>query len=140
MCNNSFGQNSSTSSTQYAHDIQGEISACSCDPVRVYTTLVRVLRYVYENHMTFLRHFYEFSRVCKSSTRSLASLYDVYSDILRYVTTFTRDLYDDVRVSLDFPRHRTTSHDIYTTSCGFENKNSDSWSLSHLFSREKQLI
>ena len=108
LCCNSFGQNCSTSPTRYAHDIQGEVLACSCDPVRVNTTLVRVLRYVYENHTTFVRHFYEFSRVCKSSTRSFVSLYDV----LRYLAT----------------------------SCGFENKNSDSWSLSHLFSREKQLI
>ena len=47
-------QNCSTSSTRHVHDIHGEISVGSCDPLRVNTTLVGVLRYVYENNTTFL--------------------------------------------------------------------------------------
>ena len=54
LCHQSFGQNCSTSSTRHVHDIHGEISVGSCDPLRVYTTLVGVLRYVYENYTTFL--------------------------------------------------------------------------------------
>ena len=81
-----------------------------------------VLAILYE----FIRHLYEFYDMCTRTTRhsydiSTSSrefvrvLHDhslvstMYYDILQYVTTFTGDLYDKVRFSLDFPRHRTTS-------------------------------
>ena len=90
LCHKRFGQNYSTSFIRHIHDIHGEISAGSCDPVRVYRTLVRVLRYVYENHTTFLRHVYEFLRVCKSSARSIAILYDLVQYTTIFYDIFTR--------------------------------------------------
>ena len=45
-CVQSLGENCSKSSPRHVHDIHGEISVGFCDPLRVYTTLVRVLRYV----------------------------------------------------------------------------------------------
>ena len=74
LCHKSFSQNYSTSST-YVHDIHGDISVGSCNPLQV-------LLYVYEMHTTSLRYFYELLRVYKSSARSLACLYDS----IRYIT------------------------------------------------------
>ena len=46
LCHKRFGQKCSTSSTRHVHDIHDEISVDSCDPVRNYTILVQILRYV----------------------------------------------------------------------------------------------
>ena len=51
----------------------------SCAPVRVYATLVRVLRYVYKNNTTFPRHVYEFLRV--SIARESLRLSTIYFDM-----------------------------------------------------------
>ena len=118
LCHKRFGQNCSTISIQHVADIHGEIQVDSCDPVRVYTILVRVLRYVYESHMTFLRHVYTFLRVCRSSARSQARLYD----LVRYIT-ICYDIYTRlVRQRTNLTRFSTISHDFYTISDAFKNK------------------
>ena len=71
----------------------------------------------YESHMTFLRHVYEFLRVCRSSARLLASLYG----LVRY-TTICFDIYTRlVRQRTNLARLSTISHDFYTTSDAFKN-------------------
>ena len=42
LCQKSFGQNCSTSSTGHVHDIHGDISVGSCDPIRVYTLVYEI--------------------------------------------------------------------------------------------------
>lgn len=93
---------------RHVHDIHGEISVGSGDPLRVNTTLVRGLRYVYENHTTYcdmstspcelIRVLHDPSRICT-----------IKYDILRYITTFLRNKYDNLRVSLDFRRYHMIS-------------------------------
>ena len=67
---------------------------------------------------TFLRHVYELLQVCRSSARSLASLYD----LVRY-TTICYDIYTRlVRQGTNLARLSTISQDFYTTSDAFKNK------------------
>ena len=72
LCHKRFGQNFSTSSIRHVNDIYGEISVGSCDLVRVNTTLVSSEECVRGKHNILAT----FLRLYKSSTRSLASLYD----------------------------------------------------------------
>ena len=64
------------------------------------------------------RHSDEFLRVCRSSARSLTSLYD----LVRY-TTICYDIYTRlVRQRTNLALLSTISHDFYTTSDAFKNK------------------
>ena len=112
LCHKSFGQNCSTSSTRYVHDIHGDISVGSCEPIRVYTTFVQVLRYVYEIHTT----------PCDIST---SSFYTTTRESLRFNTIYyemLRYLYEISTTSCDSIRLSTISHDFCTTSNVFWNK------------------
>ena len=85
--------------------------------------LYEFIRYLYEfcdmcSHTTFVRHVYEFLRVYRSSARPLASLYD----LVRY--TICYDIHTKlVRQRTNLARFSTISHNFYTTSDAFRNKN-----------------
>ena len=64
------------------------------------------------------RHFYEFLRVCRSSARSLASLYDLVQYTMICYDIYTRL----VRQCTNLARLSTISHDFYRTSDAFKNK------------------
>ena len=113
FCHKRFGQICSTSSIRYVHDIHDVLRSCTS----LYDTCTSFAIW-YESHTTFLRHVHEFLRVCRSSARSLASIYD----LVRY-TTIRYDIYTRlVRQRTNIARLSTISHDFYTTFDAFKNK------------------